>query len=374
MKTFRLLILIIVITLTFGIAQPTFAAPPTLPVLQDEVCFGGNETIREGSEVNGSLVAFGCMVTVEEGAIINGDVVAFGGTVDINGEITGELVAMGAAVTLDENALILGDLIAPGSSIFRQDGSEVEGQTITESGTDAIDIPDVPGIPDVPNIPDITIVPPAPPQSFFERSASFAFQQVTTALLRLFQTFAFSALAVLLVIFIPRHTERVAEAMVSQPIISGGIGFLTAIVAPIILAVLTLITLLILSPVTAFAFLVLGLAAVFGWIAVGFEVGQRLEDALNQNWAPPLQAGIGTLLLTLGVAAISIIPPFGVLAFIFVGSLGLGAVVMTRFGTRQYLGPAPVAVVEDVVPDNDPEPEETPKPKRRAPRKKKDKE
>ncbi|KAA3647905.1 MAG: hypothetical protein DWQ07_02655 [Chloroflexi bacterium] len=373
MRTFRFFPLIILLTFALGFAQPAYAAPPSVPGLNDEVCFGGTQTVREGSEVNGSLVSFGCVVVVEDGAVVNGDVVAFGGSVDINGEITSDLVAMGAAVTLDENALILGDLVAPGSSIFRQGGSEVEGQTITESGTDGINIPDIPAIPD---IPDITIVPPAQPQSFFERNANIAVQQITNVLLRLFQTFAFSALAVLLVIFIPRHTERVADAIVAQPIITGGIGFLTVIIAPIILVVLTILTFLILSIPAAFGALLLVIGGTFGWIAMGFEVGQRLEDAMNQNWSPPIQAGVGTFFLTLGVAAIGIFWwPFGAVAFIFVSSIGLGAVIMTRLGTREYLGPAPVAVTEDVDPEPDPEPEAKPKPKpkRRTTRKKAEK-
>ena len=229
MKTFRLLILILLITFSLGLAQPAHAAPPEIPFLEDDVCFGGTRTLSEGSELNGSLVSFGCNIIVETGATINGDLVAFGGNVKLDGEVTGELVAMGVSVTLNENALILGDLIAPGSSIFRQEGSEIGGQVITESGTTAIEIPDLPSIPEVPSAPEIPSIPDFQPESYFERTTRNAIQGITSAMLRLFQTFALSALAILLVIFVPTQTERVADAMVAQPVATGVIGFLTGV-------------------------------------------------------------------------------------------------------------------------------------------------
>ena len=111
---------------------------------------------------------------------------------------------------------------------------------------------------------------------------------------------------------------------------------------------------------TGFGFLVLGLALVFGWLAAGFEIGRRLADAFGQALGVPVQAGIGTFVLTLGVSAIGIVGPLGVLSVVLVCSLGLGAVIMTRFGTREYSGPGGVAVVED------PEPELEAKPKAQA--------
>ena len=361
MKTLRLLLFMLLMGLVLGMAQPAVAAPPGFPDLDDEVCFGGSRTIRDGMELNGSLVSFGCSIVVEDGAAVNGDVIVFGGTISIDGEVTGELVAMGAAVSLNENALVLGDLIAPGSSIFREDGSEVAGQVITDSGPVRIDIPDIP------NIPDITIAPQPQPQSFFERSANVAIQQVTSALLRLFQTFAFSALAVLLIIFIPRHTERIADAVIAQPVVAGGVGLLTAILAPITLVLLTLLTVFLLTPVTAFGALVLGLALIFGWIAIGLDVGRRLAEGLGQSWAPPLQAGIGTFILTLAIAAMGILPPIGFLGGIIVGSLGLGGVILTRFGTREYLGH--ITIPQTAESEKEANSEAQPKPKPRSQRK-----
>jgi hypothetical protein len=71
----------------------------------------------------------------------------------------------------------------------------------------------------------------------------------------------------------------------------------------------------------------------FGWIAVGLLVGQKLLGGLKVQEAAPLVAVvIGVLLISL----ISALPCLGFLVFLGVLSLGLGGVVLTRFGTMSY--------------------------------------
>jgi hypothetical protein len=69
-------------------------------------------------------------------------------------------------------------------------------------------------------------------------------------------------------------------------------------------------------------------------------VGERLLQALNARGIAPLwAAGLGTLLITLigmGLSVAFCLAPFGWLMIFALGCVGLGAVVLTRFGTMAY--------------------------------------
>jgi hypothetical protein len=108
---------------------------------------------------------------------------------------------------------------------------------------------------------------------------------------------------------------------------------------------------IILIPAVALAVVVLAVAAVFGWIAIGYEIGQRFTAAIHQNWHPALTAGPGVFALTLGANILTGVPVLnciGWLAPFLIGLAGLGAVIMTRFGTQAAVAPqktTPAAVL-----------------------------
>ena len=83
----------------------------------------------------------------------------------------------------------------------------------------------------------------------------------------------------------------------------------------------------------------------FGWLALGWLIGRRLvkglrsSNAIDRNSAI-LEIGVGVVALTLAWQLPTLVPCVGwVLASligIVAGSIGLGAVLLTRFGTRPY--------------------------------------
>jgi hypothetical protein len=144
-------------------------------------------------------------------------------------------------------------------------------------------------------------------------------------------TLALMALGLLVVLFLPKQTEMVAQAVLAAPLPSLGVGFLTMVVAAGLTALLAIT--ICLSPIALFTALITIAAAFFGWIAVGLLVGQKLLKGLKaQEPAPLVSVVIGVLLISL----ISALPCLGFLVFLGVVSLGLGGVVLTRFGTMSY--------------------------------------
>jgi hypothetical protein len=130
---------------------------------------------------------------------------------------------------------------------------------------------------------------------------------------------------------------------------SFGVGLLTLIVG--ITAMILLFITCCLIPVGLLLALALVLATLYGWIVVGYLLGERILRAVQQSTGAPsvtTSALVGIFLITLiqqGLMALSNIPCLGFFfwlmgaaLWLFVASTGLGAVVLTRFGTQPYTG------------------------------------
>jgi hypothetical protein len=165
-----------------------------------------------------------------------------------------------------------------------------------------------------------------------------SFDPITAPLMAIFQSLALAALAIVLNLFAPRHMERTGQTAQVTPAASGGVGCLTILV----LVIMTLTIILI--PISLLGFLLMGIASLFGWLALGLVVGRRIAVMLKQPWSDPVNAGVGTLVLTLLASLLNIIPCIGWIFGFLAGLIGLGAAVLTRFGTQIYPNPyAPAA-------------------------------
>ncbi|MFZ5905380.1 MAG: hypothetical protein ACOYZ8_17715 [Chloroflexota bacterium] len=318
----KILAIVLLLTLLLIPAQPAAAKG----MLDGQVIFGENFTLKSGETLNGDLVVFGGNVTVEEDALLDGSLVVIGGNITVDGTVESDMVIIGGTISLNETAIVKGDVVSVGGVISRADGAVVEGDVVENNGP-SIQIPDVPNGPNVPNV--------SPVRVSVNPFAS-VFQLV-------FQAIGVAALAMLLVLFMQPQLERVSRAVVANPLIPGSVGMLVVFLAP--LALLLMVVTLLLIPVALVAALLLVLAWLFGVIAIGMEVGERFTQAIHQDWAPVLKAGFGTLLLMLVVGGVGFVPCVGWLAPFLVGLTGIGAVTLTLFGSRVYPPPAPVVEV-----------------------------
>lgn len=72
----------------------------------------------------------------------------------------------------------------------------------------------------------------------------------------------------------------------------------------------------------------------FGWIAIGLELGKRIAVLFKADWAPAVNAGVGTFLLTILTSLFGAIACVGWVIPTLVILLAAGGVVMTVFGTK----------------------------------------
>jgi len=318
------LILVPVLVLVAALALPGAAYAGEAE--QGEVVFGGTFTLESGDELNGDLVIFGGAVEIEVDSVVDGDVLLFGGNAEIYGEIRGDLALLGGNANLGSTAVITGDVATLGGNVERAEGAVVQGDFVESDGAA---FPFSFALPNIPEFRDSVRIQP-----FGRGNFGTFFSPATGILWYVFRSLLVSALAILVVLFWPKPARRAGSAAVSQPIVSGGLGCLTLIVVPI-LGVLLAITIIGL-PLSFIAGVALVVAFVFGWIAVGDEVGRRMVEAFNWELHPAASAGIGTLAVSFVVGGIGFVPCIGWLAPLLVGAAGLGAVILTRFGSREY--------------------------------------
>jgi hypothetical protein len=165
------------------------------------------------------------------------------------------------------------------------------------------------------------------------------------------QALALALLAMLVMLFLSSHADRVAHTVIAQPLTAGGLGLLTIIVAPVAV-VLTAVT-IVLIPVSLIIIFALIVAGVFGWIAIGYEIGQRFTKAIHQNWHPAFSAGLGVFALTLVARALTGIPVLNCVGWLvpfLLGLAALGSVIMTRFGMQMVAAPAETTSVPPTSP------------------------
>ncbi len=284
--------------------------------VKGSLVMGNTYRLASGDTLNDSLTIMGGTATLERDSTVNGDVSVLGGTLDVDGTINGDISVMGGAVRLNDNAVVHGSISEFGGSISRASTAQVDGST-NRTG---------------PNAPAAPTAPMRPPRVNFDLGAIFA------PFLAIFRALALAALAILVYLFAGRPMERVSEAIQGQAVVSGGIGLLTIVVVPALLLILAIT--IILLPISLLGLLLVGISIVFGWLAMGLLTGRQIANWLHQSWSEPLNAGVGTLVLTLLASIFNVIPCIGWLATFVIGIVGLGAVIVTRFGTMLYSGPS----------------------------------
>ena len=300
--------------------QSVYAQDPD-PGSGGRVIFASNFTLESGDTFDGDLVVFGGNVTIEEDANLNGDLVVIGGTIQSNGDTSGSVVVVGGQITLEEAARVTGDVVTIGGQLDRAEGAEIQGEVVNNVAPN-ITIPSGRIPPTEPNAPSI----PTPPE-VIPPNINVHFNPFAEFFGIIFWAVGAAAFSMLLALFLQPQIIRTGHAIVSQPLMLGAIGLLSVVVAAILF-------LTILPP------LLVAFAWFFGIVALGQEVGERFSKAINQEWSPVLTVGFGTFLLVLAGGVIGLIPCLGGIILFLLGIIGIGASVMTLFGTRPLQIPA----------------------------------
>ncbi len=307
---------------------------PTVPVLAQGgqpgddgvVIWNEDYTLDEGQQLEGDLVVFNGDATLKANSLVEGSVVVWNGNAEVAGTIEKDLVVSNGRIHLDSSAWVQGDVVCTWDcDLEREDGARLDGKSIE-------------GLPMGGVRRLVFIWPPEPPSvlSFWTSGPGWMLNKAFEVFRVLIAILVIAAIAGLVALIMPQQMARVGQTVFEAPWVTLGVGLLTMLAA-IALMVLLVLTIC-LPPLVAFA---LAAAGVFGWICVGALIGERLLMALKVREVTPLWAAVlGTLFITLISAGLSValcLAPLGWLLTFATGCLGLGAVVLTRFGTRPYM-------------------------------------
>ncbi len=283
-------------------------------VVDSVILIGCGARISSGARVHRDIVSIGGQVVVEQGAQIERSVVVVGsrGPIQIGGTVGRDVVLVGADLTLDSTADIGRDVAVVGGTIERKEGAVVRGRSVR--GDPSVRTPFVP------TPPNLVVA------SSLGRIISFVLTAITF-------TLGLLAVGILMVSFWPAQTREVGRVALDSALPSLGVGCLTIVVA------ITLGTALVLTlcgiPFAAVMFLALGLAWLVGWIALGQVAGGKVMEPLHvrESLKTPIAAVVVGIVL---LALLGFAPIIGWFVSLMVATLGVGAVVLTRFGTQPY--------------------------------------
>ncbi len=368
--TIFILLFIAIAAVPIGIAQAQDGNPmdrviKSGDVVNEEVAvFGGNLVIEPGAIINAEVVVFGGHAEI--GGLIDNDVAIFGGNVELTGVVAGDLVVFGGNININSSAEVAGDCALIGGSVSTEGTIQCTavGQDIPFG--DFMGIPAPPTPPEPPEIPSIPTYP-------VRRGIGGFFRDIGEAV---GSSLMLGLLALIVAAMLPNQLNQVSDVIVRKPVASGTVGVLTGMAGPFAIAFMALISGLFVIlcglgllgfPVVLLMTIALGFGLLLGWIAMGTLLGQRLAEAMKlSNRTLPVVAALGTGLLTLVISVMSAMPFggefFGTLMAIVISSAGLGAVALTKFGTRNYpLGISneeKVAAVLETLPVEDDDTEE----------------
>lgn len=301
-----------------------------LPVMAQDggatTIMGRDYVLHDGDKLDNDLVVLGGQVRLEDGSTIIGDVTIMGGEAELSGLIQGDVVVMGGTATLGKTARIEGDVVVLGQ-LRRDPDATITGNLVqgAEAGKGLEQLPSV-----LSQLPGLSQISPSDNAGQGTSGVGRAIANLSALLLVLL-------VAALAIALAPAQLGRLRQAAFVSPLLSLGIGIVTTAVVAILIPILVVICIGI--PIAIVAALAVLLAALFGWVAAGQCAGERLTAWLKLPFTSPLTQGlVGVFVISL----LALIPCLGPVAAFLVISMGIGAVVLTRCGTMDYL-PAPAA-------------------------------
>jgi hypothetical protein len=261
-------------------------------------------TVRADSA---NIIKIGSNVTIEEGTKVR-NVLAIGGQITVDGVVENHVVSIGGSIVLTRTAVVGGSVFSLGGIVVRGRGAEVYGN-LTEINTDDIS----------------EAITKALSEEWEGWSWIFAIVSLSIFLGVLLVT-------ILTVFLIPKPVRLISSAIKEKPFKVTAWG-LTGLVLVVPLAVLLAVSVIGIVLIPLEMAIVL-FAVLLGFIAVSQLVGRKLFTVLKRHDQSLMRETIwGLLILWL----IGWIPYMGWMIKMCAIVIGLGGVLLTRFGTNPHV-------------------------------------
>lgn len=290
-----------------------------------------------GERYQGDLAIAAHDVNLSADTIVEGDVsIVALGDVRLAGRIEGDLsiLAPFSAVEVAPGASISGDLAICARSLSSLDGITIGGRR--DTGCDRISTILQGGIT------GISVAAPTIHLPFL----SLGVGDTGTRLAQVgLSAFGVAAVAAFIAFVFPDPLRRMTATALARPRTAGAAGMLAfglTIGLTLLFLLLTILTsgaLCLGFPLVAVGWAVLVSGLLAGWIAIAYALGGWLLRQRGSHAPSIVTAALGALVLTLFQGGLQLVPCLGWLSValvLVIGLIGLGALILTRFGTRPY--------------------------------------
>ncbi|MFA6170163.1 MAG: hypothetical protein WCW67_01495 [Candidatus Margulisiibacteriota bacterium] len=267
-------------------------------VLLATSCFA---VIKELGKNDSSLVKVGSSVVVPMGAEVK-DAVSVGGNVTVYGKVAGDAVAVGGNVFMKETGKVVGDAVAVGGVVVKEPGAIVRGNSIEIAA---------PGV--------------ASAMTFFVNGGILK----GLVLFKLLSFIGFIVLTMIMVSLFISQLGKVSGAIEEGLLRSFLYGLLILLLfLPITIVLAISLIGIMLIPIWV---LLMAAAAFFGYFGAGHLLGKKTLNAFriyNKSMMVETLTGVSLLFL------VGLLPFIGFFIKFVACLCGLGAVYLTKFGTK----------------------------------------
>lgn len=292
--------------------------------VQADAAIIGRNSIKVDGQVDGDLTAMGGNITIGESAQINGNADLIGSHITFAGQINGNLSVVADKLDILPGASYSGSLELCVNTLINETSLQTNNRTCAEDERAGWQ-----------SLREGTFVSEALSGGGFSFGA-FVFTGIVAL--------GLSALAGVIVSIFPRPFGFMSQAIHSLPGRAARVGCFTQILFValgagllVIIAVLPPLG-LVLLPIFALLSLPLALLFAVGWVTMALMAGDWLLRQFARRQSPPMLTVIAGSLGLFVIWTLLTILPFGpilgALMPLVVGTVGFGAAIMTRVGTR----------------------------------------
>jgi hypothetical protein len=265
--------------------------------------------LKSNERISGNISGIGTTLIIEKGAVVTGDISLIGGNLEINGEVGRNVNVIAVTAKIGDTAVVDGSI----NQIFNQ--TTISPDAIVKGQIN-------------------TYMIPFSEDQRIGRDITNLLGWLKPGFWLLLQAICISFLLVFTLIItalFKKPTFNVIAAVRKSPVVAWGAGLLTLIAIPLISAVL--IVTICLSPLGLILLLATLICTIWSWAVISNIVGIQMTKWLHLEWNDEGTSVLGAFIVGIMTSAISLIPIGGFLVNLFFCSLGLGGVLLSRFGT-----------------------------------------
>jgi len=264
--------------------------------------------LKKNEKIDGNIAGIGTTLIIEEGSTVLGDISLVASNLEVNGRVAGDINAIAGTTSIKNTAIITGSI------------NQILNQTRTDP--DAVIGGEI-----------HTYVFPTTGEGNLGKGVVNLLDWIKPSVWVLLQAVRILALLLstyIAVFLFTRPTQMVISAIKKNPAVAWGAGILTLFFIP--LSAIVLILTLCLSPIGIILLLVLLICNIWGWAAIAKIIGDGLAHWLKLNWIEAAIVLLGALVAGLCASLISLVPCVGFLINNLLSAIGLGGILLSRFG------------------------------------------